>query len=201
MARTEREAEAALRAGEHPPRLRDRPAAQPRHDAPRALRDRSGDRLLGGGARPAAPAPPCSAGAPAAGADAGVAATAGSAGAAGAGCGTGAGLWRSGASSHGGPVKLGNGASSAPPAAPVAGTWRKQSAARPLSVITAPPASVFSPTGTYSSGWSNGADWFFTRGSVSALRNSTRSSLSWSLRLSVSRFGLFSALSKSPPRL
>ena len=63
--------------------------------------------------------------------------------------------------SHVGPVNVGNGASGAPPAAPVALTCWKQSTARPSASFTRSPlASACSPTGTYSSGWSNGADWF-----------------------------------------
>src|SRR4051794_27571647 len=135
----------------------------------------------------------------AAGAGAGAGAGTGGTGAA-TGLGTGGGLCRSGAATH--VAAAGNGASGAPPAAPVAGSCLKQSTARPLALVTTlPDASVFSPSGTNSSGWSNGADAFFTRGSVSASRNATRSFLSCSLRFRTSRFGLFSALAKSPPRL
>ena len=84
---------------------------------------------------------------------------------------------------HGGPVKLGNGASGVPPAAPVAPICMKQSTARPdESVSTDPSAAVCSPAGTNSSGWSNGADWSRTRGSVSASRNATSWFFSVSLR-------------------
>src|SRR5207244_3690285 len=77
-----------------------------------------------------------------------------------------------GTASHGGPLKAGNCGSGAPPPAPVAPISLKQSTARPsASVITEPSPLVCSPTGTKSCGWSKGAAWSRTRGSVSASRN------------------------------
>ena len=118
-ARRQDQAELALRPGQHALRLGDGAAAEPRHDAPG-----------GGCARPRpAPATPGRA-TPGAGADGA------GAGADGTGSGgTGAGLCRSGAGSHVGPVNVGNGASGAPPAAPVALTCLKQSTARPSVVL------------------------------------------------------------------
>jgi hypothetical protein len=104
-----------------------------------------------------------------------------------------------------GPFRFGNSASGAPPAEPVAGISMKRSVAIPVpSSMRSPAAVVGWPFEMKSCGWSKGADWVFTRASVSDLRNATRSSCSCCVRpigaISASRSAMFRA-AKSPPRL
>src|SRR4051794_33277929 len=87
------------------------------------------------------------------------------------------------------------------PPAPTAGSSRYSSAATPGALVATEVVSPAAPCGISSSGWSNGACWSMTRGSVSAPRKATRSSFSVSFRLSgLIWFALFGAPTL-PPRL